>query len=213
MSEEKKEASASAYEAFRKEQVPDKFPDKEEVVTMTKSELEELKESIRESMRDEIREATGPDKLKKILEQNSVIKDLTDSGEERIGGRVQVNSNPTLANMKPIDMQARIAKEYADQLKGKVPRFVSTNAELRSLRRFQGYEPVRDAEGNEVRYVDGVLMGIPAERYAEEIEKPRQQRKAMAKPDRTEQFFEKVREAGLEPYGDGITYDQEVTNG
>lgn len=186
------------------------IPPKEEIVSMTKGELEELLDKVREDFGKQIKEATGPDKLRAVLERESAIDEIRNSGEERMAGRVKVLRNPaTYANLKPLDRQQMIAKEHAEKLKGKVPRFVNNDADLRAMRRYQGYEPILDDEGNEVRYVDGVLMAMPEKRYNEEILEPRRARKALAEADRASDFQNRVKglSDGVEVIGSGISYD------
>lgn len=185
-------------------------PEKEEIVKMTKEELEKLIQGVKDSFAEQIKEATGPDKLRAVLEQNSMINEIKNAGEDRVGGKVKVLRNPaTLANLKPLDRQQALAREHAEQLKGKVPRFVNNDADLRAMRRYQGYEPVLDSDGNEVRYVDGVLMAMPEKRYTEEIEGPRRARKALAEESRKSEFQERLQGVSdsVEVFGSGITYD------
>lgn len=204
---------AESYNKYKqqKESQGEKVPGKEELVTMSRKELNELIQGVKDEFAEEIKEAkAGNEKLQKVLEQNSVVDDIKHRGATA-ESRIKVHgSNQPYVNLKPIDKQAEMVKEHKDKLKGKVPRFVNNDPDLRSLRRYQGYEPVRDDDGNEVRYVDGVLMGIPIERYNEEIAKPREAKKNIARSGIADQFRESVERysgGSVEATGD-ISYDE-----
>ena len=107
------------------------------------------------------------------------------------------------------DHMSILADANKDKLKGKIGRFVNTRSDMRSLRRFQGYDPILDADGKEARYMDGVLMGITKERHKEEIQKPREERKRFRAESIGARFKEDAAKAGVEVIGEGIVYDKE----
>jgi len=107
------------------------------------------------------------------------------------------------------DHQSILVDANKDKLKGKIGRFVNNRPDMRSLRRFQGYDPIIGDDGKEVRYMDGVLMGISKERHKEEIQKPREERKQFRAESIGAKFKEDAAKAGVEVIGDGITYDKE----
>lgn len=107
------------------------------------------------------------------------------------------------------DHQSILVEANKDKLKGKVGRFVNTRSNMRSLRRYQGYEPIIGGDGEEVRYMDGVLMAMPEKRHEEEIQKPREERKRFRAESIGAKFKEDAAKAGVEVIGDGITYDDE----
>ena len=109
------------------------------------------------------------------------------------------------------DHMSILADANKDKLKGKIGRYVNTRSDMRSLRRFQGYEPILGDDGKEVRYMDGVLMGITKNRHKEEIQKPRDERKRFRAESVGARFKEDAAKAGVEVIGEGIVYDKEYT--
>lgn len=181
-------------------------PKKEEMVTMSKADLEKLLSDVRSDFEKRIAESDDRiEKLKLKYEKESAEKHIRTKGEYADKDLKIRQVGP----LGPIDHQARSidVAGVRDKLKGKRARFVSTNAELRSLRRSQGYEPVLDKEGNEVRYMDGTLMAMPADRYENEIAEPARVRKELHKRAITNRFREDAAAAGVEVIGDGIKYD------
>jgi hypothetical protein len=83
-------------------------------------------------------------------------------------------------------------------------------AEIRALRRAQGWEPVLDENGNEVRYADTVLAKMPEDKYREEIQRPKDERKASARGAAIEQFRTEAEKYGVQVDGTGITYDKVI---
>ena len=107
------------------------------------------------------------------------------------------------------DHQSILVAANKNKLKGKIARFVNNRPDMRSLRRFQGYEPVLSDGGKEVRYMDGVLMAMSKDRHKEEIQKPRDERKRFRAESIGARFKEDAAKAGVEVIGDGITYDKD----
>jgi hypothetical protein len=107
----------------------------------------------------------------------------------------------------PMDHQAALVDLHQKKLEGKSPRFVNNRPDIRSLRRSQGYEPILDKDGNEVRYIDGVLMAMPEERFEKEMRGPKKRLREFRRKAIARKFHERGKQHGVETYGD-ITYDK-----
>jgi len=107
----------------------------------------------------------------------------------------------------PMDHQAALVNLHQEKLKGKVARFVNNRPDIRSLRRSQGFDPILDKDGNEVRYIDGVLMAMPEKRHEKEIRGPKKRLKEFRRKAISRKFHERGKQLGVETYGD-ITYDK-----
>lgn len=181
-------------------------PPKEEMVTMSRAELNDLLNEVKSDFAEQIKNAEDRmEKLRLSYERDDAVHRIKNKGEFADPAlKIQ-----QLGPLGPIDHQQRAIKAAGveDQLKGKAARFVNTNAELSSLRRSQGYEPVLDKKGNEVRYMDGVLMAMPQSRYDEEIAKPAKVRKQIHKAAIGQDFKETAAKNNVEVFGDGIQYD------
>lgn len=185
----------------------DTVPPKEELVSMTKDEMDILVKNIEEKYAKKFEEAMDSvERLRTSLEKDSELQYVKNRGQFA-DSDIEIRQ---LGPLGPVDHQMGVIKSSGveDKLKGKQARFVNNNPELRALRRHQGYEPVLDKDGNEVRYMDGTLMAMPEERYKETIVKPRTQRKALHKRSLRTRFDETARKAGIETFGDGIQYDR-----
>lgn len=182
-------------------------PDKEEMVNMSKDQLEELKKEIRSEYEKKFEELEDRyDKLRLAMERDDALKKVSAKGEFADPKLVIRQDRP----LGPIDHQEAAIENSGvrDQLKGKVPRFVSTNPELRSLRSAQGYRTVKDKNGDEVRYMDGVLMAMPAEQYEETIKAPKKARKQLYRDSIRQRFEEKAEQFGVSVEGDGVKIDK-----
>lgn len=179
------------------------LPSEKELVTMTKDQLDELKKAIREEFEVRMAEAESQvDKLKLKYEERDAASYLERKGSDK-GQRIKVSSP-----LGPPDRMDLIAKEHSGTLKGKKARFVTDRPEIVSLRRSQGYEPVRDKDKKEVRFMDGVLMAMPERKYQEEIAKPVEERKAINRSSAVEKFRGAAEGMGFEAEGVGIQYDK-----
>lgn len=107
----------------------------------------------------------------------------------------------------PMDHQQALVDLHQAKLVGKSARFVNNRPDIRSLRRSQGYEPILDKDGNEVRYIDGVLMAMPEKRFEKEIREPKKRLKEFRRKAIARKFHERGKQMGVETYGD-ITYDK-----
>jgi hypothetical protein len=176
-------------------------PPKEELVSMTDEQLEALKKTIVEETAAKLMmDPDYRDKLRLQLERDSAIR--------RVEHRDQF-ADPALKVMQsgslgPIDHQEAVAKPYKTD-PSKTYRFINKDNEaLYQLRRYQGYEPIKDDSGNEVRYMDGVLAQMPKAQYDETIgaqTKARKMLKKQAAADAKENFKEMGRRLGIETEG------------
>lgn len=111
----------------------------------------------------------------------------------------------------PVDHQKLAADPHRERpdLQGHVLRFCNNKPDIRSLRRSQGWNPVLDADSNEVRYMDGVLMSMEKNKYQKTWLKPKKDKKTFREHAReiSERFHNRGKELGVETYGD-ITYDK-----
>lgn len=181
-------------------------PSKEEMVTMSKAELDTVLQKVKDEFAEKLDKANDQiEKLKLSYEKDSTVKHIKNRGQYA-DDSITINQ---LGPLGPKDHQALSIKNAGveEKLKGKVGRFVNNNPELRSLRRSQGYEPVRDKEGNEVRYMDGVLMAMPKDRYKQEVAEPAKVRKDIHKRAIRGRFEEVAAKHNVEVFGDGIQYD------
>lgn len=183
-------------------------PEGDELVTMSKQELKDTMKEVMDEYDKRIQEAESRmEKLQLEYEKKEKKSYINRRGQESTANRIQVNQSGPL---NPIDHQSRLLEQHKDKLKGKVPRFVTTgNEELYSLRRTQGYEPVRDEDGNEVRYMDGVLMAMPEGRYREDVQKPKEERKALHRSSIEENFKQQGESQDVRTEGN-IQFDVET---
>jgi len=119
----------------------------------------------------------------------------------------EAKSIQVLGPLGPVDHLSRMAAPFEKDNPGHKFRFINTNPNLLSVRRGQGFEPVKDAKDQEIRYMDTVLASMPKERFKAEILAPRQllkdhRRKAIAK-----NFHEYGKDLGVETEGT-ITFDK-----
>lgn len=185
-------------------ELKDNLPEKDELVTLSKKELDDLIETVRKDAAEKVDEAVSQvEKLKIKYEQQEAESYLKRRGEET-NSKITVRPN---RDFGPPDGMDLIAKEHSAKLKNKAARFVTDRPEIRSLRRSQGYEPIRDGDGAEVRYMDSVLMAMPERKYQEEIAQPIAERKAVNRRAVVERFKGSAENAGVKVDGDGIKYD------
>lgn len=182
-------------------------PEKDKLVTMTKEELEDLVNDITKEFREELEKTSNrTEALQIALEKDSAIAKVNAKGQYADRDL----SITQLGPLGPIDHQkaAIVNAGVDDQLKDKAYRFVSTNPELRALRRSQGYEPILDSRGNEVRYMDGTLMAMSKAKHQELVRKPVETRKAIHRAAIKQEFENKAIRAGVVPTGEGIVLDK-----
>ena len=185
-------------------ELKEKLPPKDELVTLSREELDSLLETIRAEAAEKVAEAVSQvDKLKVKYEQQEAESYVKRRGEDT-NSQITVRPN---RDFGPPDRLDLLANEHRDKLKGKSARFVTDRPEVRSLRRSQGYEPIKDGDGAEVRYMDSVLMAMPERKYQEEIAQPVAERRAVNRRAVVERFKGSAESAGVKVDGDGIKYD------
>ena len=198
MSNEEKKA----FKALDPENTVEKLvPPKEELLTMTMEQLKELKEIIIEETSAKL--LMDPDyreKLRLQLERDSAIRKVEARGDFADPAVKMIRSG----SLTPIDHQEAVARPYKTD-PSKTYRFINKdNATLYQLRRYQGYQPIKDAEGNEVRYMDGVLAEMPKAQYEATIGAQTQARKMLKKQaakDAHDNFLEMGARMGLKTEG------------
>lgn len=194
-----------------KKSVEEKVPPKEKLITMTEEQLADLRKSILEETSEILKEMSDErDRLRAQLERDSALKQVENKGQFA-DPSLRVIRNGTLS---PVDHQSAVAAPYINDPSMKY-RFINrTNEALYALRRHQGYEPILDEDGNEVRYMDGLLTKMPMRKYEETILAERNARKLLKKQaakNASENFVEIARREGVEVTGDGLKVD--VTRG
>lgn len=189
---------------MKADDVREEFPG-DKLVSLDPETLKQIVDVVASKFEGQLKEANDRiEELRITLEKKDAEKHLRAKGQFA-DGRVKM-VGPRVPKV-PDHQKALVelaAKE--NDLKGKHLRFVNNDPNIRSLRRAQGYEPVRFKDGGEVRYMDGVLMSMPRARYLEDIDKPKKERMEFNRASIKTQFQERLRGYGIEAEGD-ITYD------
>lgn len=187
--------------------VEELVPDKEDMLMMSVEQLNEIKQQIAAETAKML--AESPDMIEKLrltLERDSAIKKVDARGQFADPALKIIQSG----SLAPLDHQEAVAKPHKTD-PSKVYRFINkTNEALHELRRHQGYEPVKDEDGNEVRYMDGVLAAMPKERYDQEIRAQTEARKLLKKTSArkaAEEFKEMANRQGSGSIGHGVKVD------
>jgi hypothetical protein len=128
-------------------------------------------------------------------------KKLIEHPESAQPSRIQVLS------FGPKDRLASMSEDFVKNNPDKHYRFINTHQTVYALRRAQGYEPVKDANKEEVRYMDCVLASMPKNRFQEEIVKPRESLSRHHHGDTLSSFKEAGAELGVKTFGE-IKYDK-----
>lgn len=181
-------------------------PPREDLITMTPEQLAELKQQIIAEATKAITEGDYFERMRVSLERDSALREVENKGQFADPALKVIRSG----SLTPIDHQeATVAPFKTDP--SKMYRVINkANEELLQLRRFQGYEPVKDADGNEVRYMDGVLAEMPKRKYEETIGAQVQARKLLKRQgskNAANDFIEMGRRSGLKVEGDGVKVD------
>ena len=111
-------------------------------------------------------------------------------------------------SFNPANVLDKVGVPYAKKEPDKQFRYISTHPTVYALRRGQGYEPVLDEKGVEVRQGDTVLAKMPKERFNEEIVMPRKETKVLRKEAIETRFHEQGKDLGIKTFGQ-IIYDTE----
>lgn len=148
------------------------------------------------------------ERLEAALAKQAVEKELKPTPGLEIKGPIQFS---------PADPMDLMARPYSDTDKNSVYRWVNKHETIKPLRHFQGYETVKDKQGNVVRYMDMELAKMPRERHADMIVKPRDQKRAHhldaigASKRASEKMQDAIRASDLSEHVTGqvkITYDR-----
>lgn len=186
--------------------VENMVPPKEQLIQMTPEQLKELREQIVKETTEKMMESDYVDRMRASLERDSALRKVDNQGQFADPALKVIRSG----SLAPIDHQEAVVAPHKTDSSKKYRVVNKANEELYQLRRYQGYEPVRDEDGNEVRYMDGVLAAMPKARYEETIEAQTNARKMLKKQAakaQTEKFIEMGRRSGLEVTGSGIQVD------
>lgn len=181
----------------------------EKLITMTQSELTALIESVASKFIDKQNDMENRiEKLKVMYEKQDAENYLKHRGEFADQSIEIVQ----LGALSPVDNETALAQK-ARELHGfgndTLLRFVNNHDTIRPLRRSQGWEPVHDEKGNEVRDVDMVLMAMPRQKYDETVGKQKKAKKNFRKKAReiTREFHDNnANHKGIKTYGE-IRYD------
>jgi hypothetical protein len=128
---------------------------------MAKEEIKEIDPQI-EQMIDKKLDGYMSE-IKKLIERKypEPTKKSTASGIEYIGPR------------GVIDRGALFMKPFQEKNPDRKYRFISGHPSMLPLRRLDGWEPVKDANGNEERFGDHVLASMSQEKFQKEVVEPR----------------------------------------
>lgn len=187
------------------------LPPKEELVTMTRSQLDEIVNKVRDETNKRIEEAENRmEALRRTYEQKEQLSYLERRGQESTRDRIEVNQTGPLNPPDHMGRLEREARRDGNLNNNQQSRWVnSDNKELHSLRRAQGYKPVKDGDGNEVRFMDTTLMAMPKQEYEENVKRPSEERKAHHRRASAQHQFEQAAESeGIRTEG-SISYDTE----
>ncbi len=188
--------------------VIDKVPDKEELITMSASALTELKDKIVAETTQAIMESEDfRERLRLQLEQASALRTVDKQGQFSDPGVKMVQSG----SLGPIDHQEAVVGPYKTDKLMKYRVINNHDDTLNALRRYQGWKPVLDVDGHEVRYMDGTLAEMPKIKYDETVGAHIQANKLLrsqTQTGRAEKFAEEGAKDGLQTFGDGLKLDK-----
>jgi hypothetical protein len=109
-------------------------------------------------------------------------------------------------SFNPPNILEKVAVPYTKAEPDQHFRYISTHPSVYALRRGQGYEPVLDAKGAEVRQGDVVLAKMPKARFNEEVLQPRQDSVNLRKEAIEQRFHDEGKSLGVKTFGK-ISYD------
>lgn len=200
--------SEGSLEEPKNPSVIDIVPEKEELITMSASALTELKDKIVAETTQMIMESEDfREKLRLNLEQASALKTVENQGQFADPGVRMVQSG----SLGPIDHQEAVVGPYKTDKLMKYRVINNHDDTLNALRRYQGWHPVLDVDGHEVRFMDGTLAKMPKEQYDETIGARITANKLLRgqkQADRARTFAEEGAEDGLQTFGGGLKLDK-----
>jgi hypothetical protein len=181
---------------------------KDETLSMSKSDLKELLGDINKEYQAKLESATNEiERLKATLEMQDRQRNAIKKNDRPEGlPKVQV-----LGSFAPIDHQGMLAKPFIEKNKDRYYRFINSRPDAASLRKAQGFEPVLDQKGGEVRYHDSILASMPRRAFEETIVKPVQQLREHKRNAIQHQFESEAEKAHVEVFGK-VTYDKGESN-
>jgi len=142
------------------------------------------------------------EKLKLTLEKKEVEKEV-----KRVKPTDGIKVTGSFNDSNVLD---EMAKPYMEKDRDKRYRYISNHEQLRSLRRSQGFQPVLNDDGDEVRYMDMVLAKMPEGQYQKEIIAPKERRRRIHAAAIGQKFHEAGDSLGVETFGE-VTYDKKGT--
>ncbi len=163
---------------------------------MTPDDYERIIADLKSKLKDS---ETYNDKLKISLE----LQDAKQA-KNRIPDLPIISTGPSFNPMNILD---KTAEPYLKTGSDQQFRYISTNPNLYALRRSQGYEPVKDAKGDEVRHMDAVLAKMPKARFEKEVVEPRKNIREMKKAAIDQRFHDVGAELGVTTFEGKIKYD------
>lgn len=173
--------------------------EKTETAPVQTNEYEQVIAELREQLKNA---ETSNERLKVSLElQEAKYKaDRIDKGTNEPSG---IEYGPSF---NPVNMLDKVAEPFTKEDRNSKYRFISTHPTLYALRRSQGYEPVLDSKGAEVRQADTVLAKMPKTRFEAEVVAPRKETAALRKDAIEQRFHEQGKDLGVKTFGH-IKYD------
>lgn len=182
---------------------------KEELITMSKEDLETLIQNVVGEFNKRIDNTEDRiERMKVMYEKQDAEHYLKNRGDFADKNLEIVQ----LGMLSPLDNETALDKKYRE-LHGMgnetVTRFVNKHESVRPLRQSQGWRPVYDENNNEVRDVDMVLMSMPRKQYDETVGAQKKAKKDFRKRARAiaEGFHERGKERGIETFG-SIRFDK-----
>lgn len=163
-------------------------------------EIEELKAKLAEAETSNERLQLSLDLQEKTLDAKNPDRLIPREGKIEVG-----------MSFNPDNIMDQVAAPYKKADPGSQFRYISTHPTVYPLRRGQGYTPVKDSEGNEVKLTDAVLAKMPRRQYEQEILGPRNAKKGNRLQELAEHFHEEgsqypgIKTTGTIKYDDGGT--------
>lgn len=182
-------------------------PEKDALITMSPDQLQTLVAKVQAETAALM--ADSPDFINKVrlqLEQNSALRTIENQGQFADPGVKVMQSGP----LGPIDHQEAVIRPHMTDPSMKYRVINHRDETLYAIRRYQGYEPVRDAEGHEVRFMDGQLAQMPKDHYNETIGARVVANKALRRGAglaESERFKDEARSKGFKTFGEGLKID------
>jgi hypothetical protein len=184
--------------SLRVEGINTPIPAKDVVMQMTSEQVEAL-----------IRKVIAENPVQGDFKERATITLLVQEQVKKLlnpepAPRIFVHTNDPWAQFK--EGMASVPEKTSD---GQKLRYGNTRPDAMARRRSQGYEPVLDESGNQIRVGDMVLLKISKEKHEKVIAEPlrarREARRSIVR-NLAESFHETGRRLGVKTSGD-ITYD------